>query len=243
MLSLASNHPEHLWVGFSTEHDQDFLTSTWLRAEAPLLFLNTRGTPTDTSDDEQTWMVPGGETGDSTSTVLSLSASQNVLWVGTDHGLYVYESFTGGCTPELGAWYLWSDERGLLSDGDILTLTPQGDNVLWIGAFDVCGEDGGALMRLDHGGTPLDPTDDQWLTHGVETGLKDADVSAIVPLRDGRVAFTTFNLDITTLARLGFTDKAVASDCELPNPGFDGLTILDLGDDPNQISDDTIFDF
>ena len=188
-------------------------------------------------------MVPGGETGDMNSTVLSLLVGNDVLWVGTDHGLYVYETLSEGCSVELGEWYLWSDERGLLSDGDILTLTAQGDNVIWIGAFDVCGDDGGGLMRLDHGGTPLDASDDKWLTHSLETGLKDADVSAIVPLSDGRVAFTTFNLDITVLAGLGFNDKAAASDCALPNPGKDGLTILDLGDDPNQLSDDTLFDF
>ncbi len=243
VLSLASQSADHLWVGFSTEHDSDFMTSSWQRAKTPLLFLNTSGTPTDPSDDEESWMVPGGETGDMNSTVLSLLVGIDVLWVGTDHGLYVYETLSEGCSVELGEWYLWSDERGLLSDGDILTLTAQGDNVIWIGAFDVCGDDGGGLMRLDHGGTPLDASDDKWLTHSLETGLKDADVSAIVPLSDGRVAFTTFNLDITVLAGLGFNDKAAASDCELPNPGKDGLTILDLGDDPNQLSDDTLFDF
>lgn len=199
----------------------------WPQATAPLLRIDHSGTPTDISDDtlENIQPAPG------LNNVMSLLLDTEHLWIGTDRGLYRRHHTTGELARVEVA----------LPDDDIRAMAIAGDGALWLGTFDVCGQDGGALMRLDTRNT-ASPDDDQLTTWTEATGLKDADVSALIALDADTVAFTSFNLSFTVFNEI--LGKAEAEGCEIPaDTGDDGLTLLNLGLDPNDPSDDQIFDF
>jgi ligand-binding sensor domain-containing protein len=244
VLAIEAGDEDEIWVGFATDIDTQAVNASWLPASSPLLRLRHGGTPDDTNDDLQTWLTPGVDAQNNATraqaaipqNVLSLLATPGGMWVGTDNGLFLWVN-----EESSGSWLSWSDGDGVLYDGDVSSLANADDGAIWIGAFDVCGADGGALMRFDHGNTYDDDSDDHWLTYSQEDGLKDSDVSGIVPLADGNVAFTTFNLDVRTFSAIGFGGKAEVEGCV--STGKDGVTLINIGGTPDDSSDDEIFDF
>jgi hypothetical protein len=238
--SLALAPDRVLWVGFATSlGGPSSGLDGWPAAASSLAALRDGGTPTDLRDDAvSNHVLDGAPDGTPAPDVLSLARVDGALFAGTDRGILAFDA-TGDvpARPRLTRW----DEADL-PDGDVLALGLAPDGALWAGAFDVCGTDGGALVRLDLRGTPLDPTDDVRVAYTAADGLKDADVSGIAFLASGEVAFTTFDLDPRAVAdTLGASATAADEGCR--PTGHDGLTLLDPGRDPASKADDVLFDF
>lgn len=177
--------------------------------------------------------------------VISLYVQDPWLWIGTNAGLLGATISANGLAVGPGKSLRWKEGPDGLVDGDVLAIAPVGPNSLWLGAFDHCEQDGGALIRLDFGALPFDGAGDSLTTWTTASGLKDADVAAIVPLGPTRVAFATFNHNLGMIFNgfIGLNMKRSQAGCVASPPGKDGVTILDTAGTPTSTADDVLFDF
>lgn len=206
-----------------------------------LTVLDPGGTPADTGDDVWARLaLPEGFPAEAS----ALAVDGHRIYIGTSNGLYVLDHGDTPTDPADDVWLRLGREDGLLDD-DIGALAVRPDGQLWVGAYDVCGGEGGGLMLIDPDGCARDGACAPRVSYTVADGLLDDDISSLHLLPDGGVALGTFNLFAAPVLGAVFDvpggDDCVDDDPERnlgPMVGRDGLSIIDPGADAADKGDD-----
>ena len=213
-----------------------------------LVVLDPGGTPSEPADDAWgRFGLPEGFRDEILSLVVEPGGDR--VWLGTSAGLFGLDTGGTPLDPADDAWLRVGRDQGL-PDEDVGALLLRDDGRLWVGTFDLCGGQGGGLTLLDLEGCDggcVEPV----VTYTVADGLLDDDVSSVIELPGGQVAFGTFNaLAAPVIASLFQAPDSEA--CQSPSEGAertlggptmvgrDGLSVIDLGEDLADKSDDAV---
>jgi ligand-binding sensor domain-containing protein len=193
--NLVIDEAGHKWL--------NTYNSNYLDPQGALAVLDDKGTPMDKNDDDwgsftttdglvhpepYSLMLPGGDQ----------------VWIGTREGL---NALHYGGTPFAKGddqWQRFTAEDGLV-DPNVLVVAQDEAGRKWLSWGGV------GLYVLDEGGTPLDKSDDVWMSFDESDGLLNSEVHAIAPDGAGKLWIGT----------------------------DDGLNLLDTGGTPFDKSDDT----
>ncbi|MGD9047437.1 MAG: MG2 domain-containing protein, partial [Anaerolineae bacterium] len=163
----------HKWLG-------TYNSSSQLGA---LAVLDDLGTPLNKTDDvwESFTTTDGLEHAEIYSLMLP---GGDQVWIGTRTGLNALDH--GGTPTDKGddQWQRFTSEDGLV-EANVLAIAQDEAGRKWLGWG------GAGLYVLDEGGTPLDKSDDVWMSFSESDGLIDVEVYAIAPDGAGNIWIAT----------------------------------------------------